>query len=340
MDTKHPVLSHQAHLANSLGERFSKVLVVTGRHDSKTVSAPNVEIFDTRWVEGQNIRNILRFYSKVYECFRKSNEIEVVFSHMSVIQSVLISPLLVVKRIPHILWYAHKSSSFSLRIASYVVQRILTSTPGSCPIKGDKIQAIGQGIDTEQFKPITNRPRRFLNMVHIGRADKSKKLDLLISEAQRIRDTSGENITLTLIGNSSNEEELLWFQGIKTQASQANQSGWLNFQEGVNRLEIPSILSAADIFVHAFIGSLDKTLIEATLCKVPILTLNPEYLKIFGSWGKSDPVTILSEYQALRSLSVPEIEFEIERRFQIAFSGHSYRRWVDLITEAIDSMNP
>lgn len=339
MDANHPVLSHQVHVVNSLSERFSKVVVVTGHHDTKTWSPPNVVIFDTRWVAGQNVRNIFRFYKKFLRVFHENTEIDFVFSHMTVIQSVLASPILMMNRIPHVLWYAHKASSLPLRIAHFVVQRMLTSTPGSCPIKSEKVQAIGQGIDTKIFKQINFKHREFLRAVHIGRADRSKRLEMLITETQRIRTSTRRNISLDIIGTPSNQEERFWFDGIQNEANQAKLGGWLHIRQGVNRLDVPGILSEMDFFVHAFNGSLDKTLIEATLCKVPVLTLNPEYLQIFGTWNKFGSISILAEYQALISLSMVEIENEISRRYQIAYQSHSYDQWITAIAKEIISLD-
>ena len=335
MDANHPVLSHQAQIVDSLSEQFSRIVVVTGHHNTQTIIAPNVLVIDTHWVAGQNLRNVLRFYVKFFGAFRNNPEVEFVFSHMTVIQSVLVSPILLLKRIPHILWYAHRASNLPLRLAGLVVQRILTSTSGSCPLKGEKVRIIGQGIDTKKFKQFANKPRQFLHAVHIGRADKSKRLDLLIHEIQQIRNSTGLNVTLNLIGSPSNQQEINWFKAIQRDAKESELSGWLNIQQGVNRLEVPELLSTMDIFVHAFEGSLDKTLVEATLCRIPVLTLNPEYLNIFGSWEMSDVVSIPSEFQAITSRSIPEIEKEIDRRFQIAYNEHSYDRWIDVIVKEI-----
>lgn len=336
MDSNHPVLSHQADVVDSLSKRFSNIIVLTGSRNSSTQVASNVETFDTHWVAGQNFRNVIRFYRELFSIFRKNLAIDYVFSHMTVVQSVLASPVLLLRGIPHILWYAHRSSNLPLRFAGLTVRRILTSTSGSCPLKSKKVRIIGQGIDTNIFRALNIGPRQFLHMVHIGRADKSKKLEKLIEEVQKIRKSKALNITLSLIGNPSNEHEETWFNGIKNAAKQSQLGDWLKIQPGVNRLEIPKILSTMDIFVHAFEGSLDKTTIEATLCRVPVLSLNPEYLKIFGSWKKTGATSIASEYEALISRPLPDIEKEISRRYKIAHDGHSFERWISLIIEEIE----
>ena len=70
---------------------------------------------------------------------------------MTSIQSTFISPLTRVLRIRHYLWYAHTSNNIYLQISRALTNGIITSTPGSCPIKGRKVYPIGQAVDSKVF---------------------------------------------------------------------------------------------------------------------------------------------------------------------------------------------
>jgi hypothetical protein len=73
---------------------------------------------------------------------------------------------------------------------------------------------------------------------------------------------------------------------------------------------------------------LDKTLIESTLCKLPVVTTNREYIKIFGSWSDNDLVTLRHEIEHLVKLSDDAINTELQRRFDKAYSSHSLDQWI------------
>ena len=88
-------------------------------------------------------------------------------------------------------------------------------------------------------------------------------------------------------------------------------------------------------FFHAYIGSLDKTLVESTMLSVPVVTINPEYIKIFGSWSSSGSVSLDSEYRAMRSLNFTELELELERRHSLALRNHSLTNWINLLSQLL-----
>jgi len=70
-------------------------------------------------------------------------------------------------------------------------------------------------------------------------------------------------------------------------------------------------------------------LLEATLMRKPVLTVNAEYLKIFGSWSKctSAEVTLVREYESLFSLSQFEVTKELDRRVHLVIQNHSASSW-------------
>jgi hypothetical protein len=89
------------------------------------------------------------------------------------------------------------------------------------------------------------------------------------------------------------------------------------------------VLSSFDFFIHAFEGSLDKTLIEATLSGIPVITSNLEYSKDFGSWTGATTLNLVDEYLAITTLTDFEISRELERRYAVAASKHSLTQWTD-----------
>ena len=90
--------------------------------------------------------------------------------------------------------------------------------------------------------------------------------------------------------------------------------------------------------MHAYKGSLDKTLIEATLAGLPVVTLNLEYLHIFGSWlpGNIDNVSLDTELNFLNEMDVVSRVSEVRRRQAIALSGHTLNSWAKKLSELLN----
>ena len=107
--------------------------------------------------------------------------------------------------------------------------------------------------------------------------------------------------------------------------------GWLSFKSSIPRSKVPKILNDNDVFIHAYLGSLDKTLIEATFIGLPVITLNVEYQREFGAWNELEnvQVTLGDQVQYLKSLPQNELALKLKSRKEIAFERHSLEKWVE-----------
>ena len=83
-------------------------------------------------------------------------------------------------------------------------------------------------------------------------------------------------------------------------------------------------------------GSLDKTLIEATLSGLPVVTTNPEYLENFGSWIGSDGSSLKEEFLALLTYTRDELANELKRRRDIAANHHSLENWAKQVNQLLN----
>ena len=117
------------------------------------------------------------------------------------------------------------------------------------------------------------------------------------------------------------------------------QIGWLTFTPAIARIKLPDELKKYDCFVHAFQGSLDKTLVEATLSAIPVATVNKEYLKIFGKWNYSNSNNqpfLTSELRFILSSGANAISKEVDRRYEIARSNHDIEGWISRLVNVLD----
>ena len=332
MDRKDPLLSHQYEAVNSLSEHFNKVIVITGKI-GEVEPNPRIEIISTEWIPGESLGNLKRFFSISLPIIAKG-KFDSVFFHMTDLQCALLAPIIRMRGKRQFLWYAHTFKSKYLVFASWWVSKIVTSTSGSCPISGPKVKHIGQAIDEEKFAAIPFDHPNFSKLIHIGRFDKSKNIQLLISSARKLRETFPD-LKLTLVGSPANTESRDWARTLMVETESEAKNGWLIFKESIPRDLFRREVAQNGCFFHGYIGSLDKTLVESTMLCVPVVTINPEYIAIFGTWGNSSGLSLLSEYKALRSMGDMEIRAELQRRLAIVKKEHSLKHWVRELTSLL-----
>jgi glycosyltransferase involved in cell wall biosynthesis len=338
MDELSQVFSHQIGIVNELSKSFDKVTVLTGKIGSYKVS-PNVRVFSSNWQSGKRFSSAVKFMF-VFLRLLVLNRFSAIFSHMTSVQAALISPITRILRIKHLLWYTHTSDNFALRVCNLFTNGILTATAGSCPLSGSKVYIIGHSIDTRIFKTKSSPSFPISSFVHVGRFDPSKNIRLIIQTLQNLRSTKSD-VSFTNIGLPSGEANATYYQNIISEFERDKYSTWLKFEGSVPRQTLPSLLNNFDCFIHAFDGSLDKAVLEATFAGLPVVTINPEYKKIFGSWDKNNRLneyTLLEELNFLLSLAREELNTELDRRYQIAQKDYELEGWARRVITVMDNL--
>lgn len=336
MNSQSQLFSHQRRIVEQLSEFFDHVDVITAE-DFQDLPLRRVNIRSTNWITGRNISNVLNFYRVAIPLLWKHRG-GTVFSHMTQIQTLLALPISRLFRLRHFLWFAHRSPSISLKISYPFLDAVITSTPGSCPISGKKVMPIGQAVDSRisnnSFDLQSIPPQSFY---HIGRMDPSKNIESIVHALLPFR-KSNNAISLTLYGAPSSENTANYFERLKHQYSSSEYSNWVSFKGAIDNINIARISSQHDAFIHAFWGSLDKTLIEATLLKRIVLSSNPEYLKEF--YGK-----VITKEQASEELVIQltdiftssnqKIIEDINRKFDLAIANHSLDKWITRLSDIL-----
>jgi hypothetical protein len=336
MDPEDPIFSHQLDAVVALSLHFKKVLVLTSKRADGLLLPHNVQILSSRWLPGRPVGGAFRFVLNLsFALIRFSPD--VTFSHMTEVQSAIAAPILKFLRTPHYLWYAHVSPSKYVKWSHFWCTGIITSTEGSCPVKSKKVHAIGQAINPKDFQ-FTSRNGGGQNFIHIGRLDPSKYLnqiiDLLFSS-----ENAGNDYRLLQIGSPSSPKFNMFKDEIFHKYYKLLDSGTLQIISSIPRRDIPKQLSDSDVFIHAFQGSLDKTLVEATMSGLPVVTINREYRKIFGGWASDPEASLQQELEAYLSLIKGDFDMksELHRRHTIALTSHSQDHWISALVEILQS---
>jgi glycosyltransferase involved in cell wall biosynthesis len=239
--------------------------------------------------------------------------------------------------IPHYLWYAHTYKSVFLILNHFFVNGIITSTKGSCPIKSKKVFPVGQAINFDNFERSDKSIIAIRDLVHIGRFDQSKNISEIIDTVKNVKNSQKLVLTFTQIGSPTTKVAHSYYALVNEKFVQEIKEGWIKLKPSIFRSEVPSILREYDAFLHAYNGSLDKSIVEATFVGIPVLTTNPEYLAIFVSWARQpqDSVTLDNELQAILNMQMIDITKELEKRRIIAIQGHSLNNWALQISKIL-----
>lgn len=336
MDEKSQVFSHQVEVVNKLADKYDQVSVLTGLIGTYKVSS-NVRVFSCNWIPGNRFTSLFRFMMKFLQLLGR-NKFTCIFSHMTSVQSTFISPITRVLRIRHYLWYAHTSDNIYLQISRALTNGIITSTPGSCPIKGQKVYVIGQSVDSKVFNKKLRLETPIVKLIHVGRFDPSKNIESIVAEIKKLKDEY-PGLKLDIIGTPSSDKSQQYMESVKSKFISDLQIGWLTFRPAIERIKLPDELKKYDCFVHAFQGSLDKTLVEATLAGIPVVTVNKEYLKIFGKWSNSNSdnqTALKSELRFILNLDAIAITKEVDRRYEIARTNHDMEGWINRLVNVLE----
>jgi len=336
MDESNQVLSHQVDVVNLLAKYFDKITVLTGQIGTHNVES-NVSVISSNWLPGKRFYSVFKFL-KVFININRNRRFSVIFSHMTLVQSFLILPIVKILRIKHFLWYAHTKNSMYLKIVRIFSSGIITSTTGSCPLQGKKIFAIGQSIDTRKF--MSNEQIKFpiRKLIHIGRFDPSKNVEMIIKAVANNR-RFYPDLCLEILGSPSNGRFKIFSDYIVNKYEKEVNSGWLKFTEKVSRDKVPEILKSKDCFIHSFQGSLDKTLLEATMMGLPVVTNNHEYKKIFGNWSSHSDITnsklLEEELSALLKFPKELLNEQINARRKKVVIDHNSEDWAIKLAKII-----
>ena len=255
VDTKDPTLGFFVRWLEEFAQHCEKITVICLRKGKYSLP-DNVEVIAL----GKASR-LMRMIQVWDICISRRSEYEVVFVHMNPNTLLRYGWLwkLMHKRIA--LWYTHKSVNMKLRIAAAFSDIIFTASKESFRLKSSKVRIMGHGIDTEFFSPDTNVARGDW-MISVYRLTKSKRHDLAIQRAV------DEGRVLRIAGEGPEHARLeAWAQ--KKRAT-------VQFLGALTQTQLRDEYRTAAYLIHTSeTGSLDKVVLEALACGLPVRTNDP-----------------------------------------------------------------
>ncbi|MFA6519724.1 MAG: glycosyltransferase [Candidatus Paceibacterota bacterium] len=192
------------------------------------------------------------------------------------------------------LWYTHKSVDLKLRVAEKLAGIIFTASKESFRLASKKVHVMKHGIDVDFFSPDA-RIARGDWALSVGRLMPSKRHDLAIRRAVQ------EGRALRIAGEGPERARL------EALAHELHAS--VQFLGALTQAQLRDEYRTAAYFIHTSeTGSLDKVVLEALACGLPIVTNDPalkplehegpQYVREQHSLQKLIPA-ILNDMQAL-----------------------------------------
>ena len=326
MDERHTALGHVPAWTNALARHAAHVDVITMLRGPAALE-PNVHVHSLGKEAGRSEpRRLVTFYRSLHEILSE-RRIDACFAHMAPLFAALAAPELKVRRIPLLLWYAHPATPRTLRLAHAAADRVVTSTPTAFGLRSEKVVSVGQGIDTERFRPPDpSPPGRTGTALSIGRLSPIKGAHDVIDAIGRLRSDHGRDVRLEVVGGAHTESDRSYAEGLERQTAELGVDDLVTFHGEVAHTEIPEWYRRGELFLNLSGGALDKATLESMASGCIPVSSNPAFAEAVAPHGLERLVAepgpsglaraidrVLSAPPAERTLLSAEVRALVER---------------------------
>ncbi len=279
-DADAPVQGFATDWINALAPRCTAIDVLTMQAGRIRV-ADNVRVFSVGKEKGySDARRALEFYRILTKLLREGRY-DACFAHIQALFAIMGAPLLKPRGIPITLWYAHKAVTPKLRLAEKLVNHVVTPSPESFRISSPKTLVIGHGIDTRAFTPAEPVSGPF-TMTTVSRIAPVKRLETIIAAAHLLRQ-GGCEFRLRIVGNVQDET---YAQRLYRQVADCDLTGVIEFAGEVAHYQIAREYQRAHLMLNvSATGSIDKAVLEAMACGLPVITANEAFRAPLAQWS-------------------------------------------------------
>ncbi|MEK7217500.1 MAG: glycosyltransferase family 4 protein [Patescibacteria group bacterium] len=222
----------------------------------------------------RNLSKLFWFFNFYKYLFRYRKQYDAVFIHMNPIWVVLGSWYWHMTNKKVCLWYAHKSVTFKLRLAEKFSDIIFTSTLDGFRLDSKKVKVVGQGINTDLFKPDKSVSPAPETLINVGRIAPIKNYEPLIEAIKIIKD-GGINVNLTIVGEPTLNVDFKYQEKLVKMVKDIGIEERIKFVGKITNNDLPNYYRKNKIYINlSRTGSLDKTILEAMASGCVVLSSN------------------------------------------------------------------
>ena len=297
-----------------------------------TGSQPTVEV--RRFGRSNRLATLLAFYREVLRSLRHRPDF--FFIYQGGPYPLLLLPARLLRGTPVVQWKAHPAISRAMAFyARWCDDLIFTPAKASFPLDLSKVRAVGHGVDTELFQP--REVPSIGDLIAVCRITPRKHVAKMIAAVASANRTFGATFRLdvygpTLEGQESHAAEL------QVLLDRLQARDFVTLHEPVTHDRMPDLLNGHRAFLNFSETAVDKAVIEAMACGLPVISTNSSVNEIMPDDLRPDLITdgASDEAQArtIHSLLVrPDAEIaEIGRRMRrLAVNEHSVDRLFERI---------
>lgn len=211
-----------------------------------------------------------QFYREVARVVRQGTDAFLVYQGGP--YPLLLWPIKLTRGIPIYYWKAHPHISGWTRLSARAATRVFTSTPAAFPLALPHVVVVGQGVDVKTFTP---RPQTAgsADLVTVGRIAPVKRLDQMIHAVARHNDRFGARVRLDIYGPTLPEDGG-HERRLRDMTGTAGLSDLVTFKGPVMQDDLPPLLGGYRLFLNFSKTALDRTVVEAMACGLPVLSTN------------------------------------------------------------------
>ena len=277
--------------ALALAEEVKSLQVITLR--SGTFFLPsNVEVHEVS--RGNRFVKLLSFYQLVFRVLRRPIDCFLVLKGGP--YPILLFPITSLRKIPIYQWKTHPYISLVMKIcARWCDEKVFTASKSSFPLALPNVKVIGHGIDTETFSIVPNKRTAWL--VTIGRVAPSKKIEQMLHALSLCQEKFGTSYTLDIYGPVL-EKDQPYRRYLDDLIEKLNLSSCVRFCGEILYEQVPQVLSKYKLFMNFSETALDKAVLEAFACGVPVLSTNRCVSEVLPKEWRSDCIVSNTDPEA------------------------------------------
>ncbi len=322
--------------------QMEEVFVLT-RHKGEFTLPENVKVFAIQ--KNNLLLRGLEWYSVLIRLLRENAIGFFWINQDGYLLPLMLLPVKLALNIPIYQWRVSPLISPQMEFcARYCARKIFTCTSKSFPMNLPNVRVVGHGIDVETFR--IKNVKKTGELVTTGRMTPDKHLDLMVRMLDKCRHQFGTAYSLDIYGNEAPEQPK-YRQTLERLIEERHLTEYVSFKGQVKHAELPDMLNSYKVFLNCSETALDKAVVEAMACGLPVIATNPcveeilpEDLRPLLYSGAEDVSRLAQLLHAL--LSQPDAYLEkmgYDLR-EVAVKHHSVKRLVNEIFAEIGNNNP
>jgi glycosyltransferase involved in cell wall biosynthesis len=333
-DLDDPILGFTTGWIRALAKRVESIHVITMR--TGRVNVPeNVRVYSVGKEKGYSEpRRVMHFYRLLLLVLREV-PIDVCFSHMIPVFTVLAAPVLKARHIPIVTWYAHRQVTCILKLAHFFSDHMVSIDQSSYPYRHEKFLPLGHGIEVNLFSPKDTAPASHPHLLFVGRLSPIKDPITLIEAVHLLRQR-GHKVDCILVGEAPVRDRA-YATRVRQRVRELELEGIAQFAGGMTNDQVVHWYHRCFAHVNCSPAdhSLDKTALEAMACGRLSLSSTLGFRQTMGPWADcllfrhgdaSDLAEKLSALLALPQREVIQMGFELR---QSVLQMHTLERVAD-----------